>query len=261
MSMETARTLLEHLSRNRLLKRRVEVNGNKIPLFVSPDAQLKFLKSGVKAFDQDLICIAEKYLSPDSNVWDIGANVGLFTFAAASVAVGGTVISVEADTWIAGLLRRTASLKEYSKSRICVVPAAVSRENSVASFMIAKRGRASNSLEATSDSRSQMGGYREKQFVPTLTMDTLLQSFPSPNFVKMDIEGAEYMALQGAQKVINEVRPTFYIEVGNEVASQVCDLFREANYVACDRKGEPLTGKTDFNMLFVPEEKNGLLAA
>lgn len=156
--MKTIRTIAERLFREKYIKRRISVNGKSIPLLVSPDAQLKYLKLGSGSFDKDLIDIAEKYLDSDSNVWDIGANVGVSTFAAASIACKGTVVSVEADTWLANLLRKTASFRQYSANRICVIPVAVSNANSVASFIVAARGRASNSLEASVGFRSQMGG-------------------------------------------------------------------------------------------------------
>ena len=253
--MITVRKIVELLSRGKLLKRVIRVGEKRIPLFVSPDAQLKYLKPGEKAFDRDLIDIAERYLRSDSNVWDIGANVGVFTFAAASIASEGSVISVEADIWLADILRRTSRFKEYSSSRVCIIPVAVSQKNSIASFVVAARGRASNALEETAYSRSQMGGHREKQFVPTLTMDTLLESFPAPDFIKIDIEGAEYMAIQGASKIISEVRPIFYVEVGSECSQQIFKTFKQEKYATFDSAGNPIAENTGFNVFFVPDEK------
>ncbi|MEO1392658.1 MAG: FkbM family methyltransferase [Cyanobacteria bacterium J06634_5] len=253
--MKSLRTVVEKLSRGKYIKRKISVNGRHIPLLVSPDAQLKYLIPGKKSFDQDLISIAETYLDVESNVWDIGENVGVFTFASASVASNGTVVSVEADIWLANLLKRTAGFNQYADKNICVIPTAISKENSVASFIVASRGRASNSLETSSGLRSQMGGVREKQFVPTLTMDTLLTSLPKPDFIKIDIEGAEYMAIQGATKIINTIRPMFYIEIGHEVFPQIFAAFKEANYAAFDPAGKPLTTEAAFNVFFVPEEK------
>jgi FkbM family methyltransferase len=202
--MNILRTIVERLSREKVIKRRIVVDGKSVPLLVSPDAQLKYLKMGSGVFDQDLINIAEKYLTEKSNVWDVGANVGVFTFVASSVAHKGTVVSIEADIWLANILRKTAMFKEYANNTVCVLPVAISNENSIASFMVAARGRASNALEAAGG-RSQMGGVREKQYVPTLTIDTLLNTFPPPDFVKIDIEGAEYMALQGAKNIIPKI--------------------------------------------------------
>ena len=251
--MKFTRTIVERLSRGKVIKRKIVVGGKSAPLLVSPDAQLKYLKLGTGVFDQDLIDIAEKYLEPNSNVWDIGANVGVFTFAASIVAHEGSVVSVEADIWLANILRKTVMFKEYSNNDIYVLPVAISNENSVASFMVAARGRASNALEAAGG-RSQMGGVREKQYVPTLTLDTLLNTFPSPDFVKIDVEGAEYMVAQGATHLINEVRPKFYIEVGSDVSSQILRIFQSAGYAAYDPQGTKLIDSCAPNTFFIPEE-------
>lgn len=252
--MKTLRKLAERLSRGTILKRQVKVGGKTIPILVSPDAQLKYLKPGPKSFDQDLIKIAENYLQPSSNVWDIGANVGVFTFAAATIATQGTIVSIEADIWLANILRKTAQYKEYSTTNICVLPVAISSSNSVASFMIATRGRASNALEKAGG-RSQMGGIREIQYVPTLTLDRLLDTFPAPDFVKIDIEGAELFAIQGAEKLINECRPDIYMEVGNDVSHEIMDIFTKAQYRIFSPQGEPLFNKCTSNAFFIPAEK------
>lgn len=252
--MGVIRSIIEKLSRGRVLRRNIMVQGVSLPILVSPDAQLKYLKPGLKAFDQDLIEIAENYLKENSNVWDVGANVGVFAFAASTVASKGSVLAIEADDWLIGLLRRSAQFKQYRGRDLSILPVAISRENSVASFLIAKRGRASNAL-AEAGGRSQMGGVRMKQFVPTLTLDTLLKSFSKPDFVKIDVEGAEYMVLQGANELIEHVRPIFYIEVGQDVAEDVLSLFTSKKYLACNFFGEVLSEGLLSNSFFVPEEK------
>lgn len=75
------------------------------------------------------------------NVWDIGANVGLFSFAAASL--GAQVVAVEADTWPANLLQRSALLNQLP---VTVFPAAVSDRQGVSKLYLSEHGRASNSL-------------------------------------------------------------------------------------------------------------------
>ena len=251
--MNILRTIVERASRGKVLERWITVNGKTIPLLISPDAQLKYLKLGSGAFDHDLINIAEQHLTENSNVWDVGANVGVFSFAAASIAHKGTVVSIEADIWLANILRKSAMFKEYSNNTICVLPVAISNDNSVASFMVAERGRASNALEVVGG-RSQMGGVREKQYVPTLTLDSLLNTFPPPDFVKIDVEGAEYMVLQGAKNLIKNIRPKFYIEVGSNVSIKILNLFQSSGYVAYDPQGNKLTDSCAPNTLFCPEE-------
>lgn len=256
--MGVLRRGLELLARGRVLKRSVLVGGQRVTLFVSPDAQLKYLKPGLQAFDRDLIRIAERFLGPRSVVWDLGANVGVFAFAAAAVARQGTVLAVEADAWLATLLRRSQQLPGNRGRDVRVLPAAVSDREGVASFLIAARGRASNAL-AEAGGRSEMGGVRETHFVPTLRLDTLLETFPAPDFVKVDVEGAELLALRGATRLLEEVRPTCYVEVGPEVSAEVLERFTAQRYLAFDPAGRRLSQACARNTFFVPEENQAAL--
>lgn len=254
------RTVAERLVRGVVLRRYINVRNKKIPLFVTPDSQLKYLKCWGNSFDRDLIRIAERFVNSDSIVWDVGANVGVFTFAAVSLADNGVLIALEPDTWLAGLMRRSARLSEYRGRDIRIVPAAVSDRNGIAKFMIAKRGRASNSL-AEVGGRSQMGGVRELQYVPTITLDTLLTYMPAPDFVKIDIEGAELMALHGAVQLINNIRPSYYIEVGGNVSDDLYTVFHAASYRAYDGVSGEHVGHCAPNTCFIPEERSDVVAS
>ncbi len=247
------RTLLERLSRRRILKRKICVKDKSVSIYVSPDSQLKYLKFGRNVFDYDLIRIAETFLTPSSNVWDIGANIGIFTFAAATIANQGTILAVEGDIWLAQLLRKTTKIQGNTSFDIRILPAAVSSQNGIATFMIAQRGRASNALEVAGGS-SQMGGVREKQFVPTLTLDTLLSFFPLPDFVKIDIEGAEWMAIQGAKKIIQEVRPVIYMEISSKYAEKIYNVFKTEDYTAYDGESGSAIKTCANNTFFIPNE-------
>ena len=253
--MKIIRKIIQRISHGKVLKRTITVSGKPTPLYVSPDAQLKYLKVGIKAFDHDLIQIAERFLEENSIVWDIGANVGVFTFASAAVASKGTIVAVEADIWLASILRKSARLKHYRNSDIRVLPVAMSEADGTAKFIIAAAGRASNTLKSVyGGGRTQMGGTREEQYVPTLRLDTLLTSMPKPDFIKIDVEGAELMVIKGASRITSEIRPVFYIEVGNEVSAKIFNLFAEQNYIAVSPEGEVLKGLCTFNTFFIPIE-------
>ena len=244
------RRLAERLARGRILRRTILVAGQRVPIYISPDAQLKYLKPGARAFDADLLVLAEQHLSADAVVWDVGANVGTFAVAAAAVAQRGQVFAIEADIWLAGLLRRTAAEPAYG-GRIQVVPCAVAATAGVARFVIAARGRASNALEI-SGGRSQMGGVREVVLVPTLSLDTLLESLPAPTFVKIDVEGAELAVLEGAARLLREVRPKVYIEVDESLAEEVYARFADHGYDALDPTDSRPIERCIENTLFVP---------
>lgn len=244
------RRLAELLARGRKFRRRLRVAGRLAPIWVSPDAQLKYLKPGTRAFDRDLLELAEQHLRPSDVVWDVGANIGTFSVAAATVAVDGEVVAIEADIWLAGLLRRTAA-EPFFGGRIKVVPCAVAAEPGIACFVIAARGRASNALEI-SGGRSQMGGAREVVLVPTLSLDTLLDSLPPPSFVKIDVEGAELAVLEGADRLLREIRPSVYVEVDENSATAVFALFASRGYTALDPANDRPLDRCIENTLFVP---------
>ena len=251
------RTIIERLSRGRSLKRRLPLRFGQTPLYVSPDAQLKYLTFGDGAFDAGLLRIIDMYIREASAVWDIGANVGVFAFGAASIASKGSTLAVEADIWLALLLRKSLLLKENRGLNIQVLPCAIADKNGAASFLIAKRGRASNFLELAGG-RAETGGIRERVTVPTLTLDTLLASFDPPTFVKIDVEGAEVMVLKGAKRLLTEIRPAIYIEISRETNEAVSDILTRSGYVLFDGakpvcEQEPVRACA-YNTLALPRE-------
>lgn len=248
------------MMRGRVFRRHIEVNGLPVELYVSPDAQLKYMKLSKQAFDVDLIRIAECFVEPRDCVWDIGANIGVFTFAAASIANCGTVVAIEADTWLASLMRKTCRLRSHLDQDIRIVPVAIADQDTVLTLRIAGRGRASNALSIASGS-SQMGGVREEQHVPSLTLDSLLKTMPKPDFVKIDVEGAECLVLSGAKTVIRAARPVFYIEVAEKSFPDVISLFDASNYTTFDERGSVVQTWTASNFFFVPNESAAKLKA
>lgn len=256
----TLRSMAEKLSRGKIFKRMFRVNSENHPIYITPDAQLKYLKVGPDKFDSDLIKIAEKFITADSVVWDIGANVGVFTFACASCLNSGTVISIEADPWLCSILKRTATLPFYKGKDIRIIPSAVSNNCGVSTFNIAARGRACNALDIV-PGRSPMGGIREKIYVPTLTLDNLLENQPRPDFIKIDVEGAEAFVIEGAAKIISSARPIFYIEVDQNSYPLIHSSLGDSKYLFFNSDYTPIDHKHSDNVFCVPEEKLKLFRA
>ena len=255
-SIEKAlRTAAERAARGRSFRRHLPARFDSAPILVSPDSQLKYLKPGESAFDAQLLDLAETFVQADSSVWDIGANIGVFSIAAAALAKRGRVLAVEADIWLAELVQRSARLQPATSAAISVLPVAISDSTGIASFVVAKRGRASSSLEAVA-ARSNVGGARYRSYVPTVTLDSLLPTFRPPSFMKIDVEGAEEAVLKGATRVLRESRPKIYVEVGIETTEAVTAILKSNGYELFDcsmsaRHPVPI-GKCAFNTLALP---------
>ena len=254
-----SRNALERLARGRVLKRYISSEYGKLPIYVSPDAQLKYLKLGSNAFDADLVKIADHFINKDHVVWDVGANVGVFSFTCAYRGAA-TIIAIEADSWLCSLLRRTSAFKEYQDRDIRVLSLAVANQNGISEFIIAQRGRASNAL-ASAAGRSQMGGAREHSHVPTLTLDTIAETQPKPDFIKIDVEGAELAVFEGAENLMSVHHPTFYAEIGQSLFSACADLVRKKGYTIFGPDGQPTEQPDRANYFLVHKTKDHMLQA
>jgi FkbM family methyltransferase len=166
-----------------------------------------------------------------SNVWDVGANVGLFTFSAAALAARtGFVLAIEPDVWLSHLMNRTrAELPRDQCAPVEVLCVAVSDSSRVSRLEIAARARASSHLMEAAGS-TQATGTRGVQPTATLTLDFLLDYFPAPSVLKIDVETHEASVLRGASRLLREVRPAIWCEVSHENSAAVTEILHAAGY-------------------------------
>jgi FkbM family methyltransferase len=224
----TVRRLLELISRGRRIRRRLPEAFGRRPIIASPDAALRWLKPGGGAFERTLLELATSRVSPGMVVWDVGANVGAFALPAAHCS-GATVIAIEADPFLAGLLRDTASIPANQDLDIKVLCAAISDHNGIAEFAISGRGRASNGLLAGALS-TQHGATRQILMTPTLTLDAVAETVPAPQLIKIDVEGAELLVLAGAERLLKRHRPIIYVEISGENWTEAAAILKRNNY-------------------------------
>jgi FkbM family methyltransferase len=249
------RSLLETLSRGRVLRRRLPAEHGGHTLYVSPDAAMRLWKRDLGAVDPFLLRMATELVRPGMVVWDLGANVGLFAFAAAFAAgPSGRVLAVEADGWLAGLIERSARAAPASHARVEVLASAVADVPGTATLCIARRGRAGNHLQNVPGS-TQTGGTREVRQVTVVTLDGILDRFAAPHLVKIDTEGAELLCLRGAGRLLREFRPVLLCEVVAENAHAVGALLRDHGYTLFDAGNYPAgrpVGQPTWNTLALP---------
>src|SRR4030081_132617 len=76
----------EHFSRGIILRRRLPREFRNLPIYVSPEAGLRYWRWDLGGVDPMLYRMARELVTAGSIVWDVGANVGLFSFSAAALA-------------------------------------------------------------------------------------------------------------------------------------------------------------------------------
>jgi len=233
------RSAAEQASHRIVFRRRLPSPFSGARMYVSSEGGLRYLRGSMAKVDPALLRLASEFVQPGDVVWDIGANLGLFSFAASVAAgPGGQVLAVEADADLTGLLRRSASANVGRGAPVDVLPSAVCDAVSVARFQIARRNRSTSHLAGYGTAMA--GGLRSSQLVPSVTLDWLAAWFPAPDVVKIDVEGAELAVLAGAAEVLAG-RPVILCEVGGDNARAVADLLAARGYTLFD--GDRLPGE------------------
>jgi FkbM family methyltransferase len=225
-------------------------------IMVSPGSSLSFWRRDLDRTEKMLLDFAEEYVKPGHVVWDIGASVGVFTFASSYRAgISGKVVAVEPDLFSVELLRRSASLSSPGRANVVVLPVAVSDSLGIAEFHIAKTGRSGNHL-ASVEGYSQVYGVRETVSVMTITLDWLMERLPSPNVLKIDVETAEALVLAGGDRLISKTRPVVLCEIRDREAETCTSFFHSHGYKLYDYESRdrlPIK-RAAWNTLALPSE-------
>lgn len=233
------RHILKRLSRGVVLKRRLPREFGAVPVLVSPECALGYWRYNLKSVDPFLLSMVTELVRPGMDVWDVGANSGLFSFAAAGI--GAQVLAIEPDTWLANLLHRSVLTNRLP---VTVLAAAVADESGISALHLSEHGRASNSLQ----------GSGPPQDTVTVTLDWLLEHSPTPQLVKIDVEGCEAAVLRGAAKLL-QTRPIVLCEVTRD-HDDVASLLGAAGYIlyaAREAARHPLQ-RPSYDTLAVPRE-------
>ena len=148
--------------------------------------------------------IFEKNLFKGMTVLDLGGNIGFYTlFARSIVGSTGKVISFEPFPKNANLLK--ASVKENSYENVVIVEEAISNKVGKAFLFLSPDYNSEHSLLDLEFNYGKNWNSPKKIQVNVTTVDDYLKKNEKKlkiDFIKMDIEGSEYFALEGMQQTI-----------------------------------------------------------
>lgn len=232
------RTFVEKSTRRLSFRRNLPKVFGGADIYVSPSVGLRYLFRSMDTIDPSLCRLAKEFVQEGSVVWDVGANVGLFSFVAAHCSgPTGRVISFEPDVWLVQLLRRSCVVQPISSSPVQVVPVALAESVELRTFNIASRSRSTNYLSGYGS--TQTGGISEQQTVLSVTLDWLSERLPLPDVLKIDVEGAELEVLKGGLRLLEVKRPVVLCEVSSERSSEVTQVLKDRGYRIYDGEVSP----------------------
>lgn len=153
-------------------------------------------------YDYDEMNFLLRYLRTEDLFLDIGANVGVYTLLAASKIHAGSLHSFEVLPKNYARLQENIKLNQFNQVNTYAL--AVSHQSGTVALNVADE----DSIPFISQTKTD-----NTITVPTDTLDNLLQNCSLTNLTlaKMDIEGAELLALKGAVSLLKQQRPYVWI--------------------------------------------------
>lgn len=147
---------------------------------------------------------------------DVGGNIGYYSTLMAYS--GCTVHTFEPLPRLAARLRENIALN-HLEPRVSIANFALSSTEGAATLHVA--------IREDDGSHSLIEGVEAPAFdkiqVKTLRLDTYIESrrVPRVDIIKIDVEGAESLVLDGAVKVLKDCRPVVVLESGDRLADQL----------------------------------------
>ena len=152
----------------------------------------------------------------DRVCWDVGAHVGYHSLVFASL--GAQVVAFEPNQHNAARLRAHLERNPALARNIRHLAVAVSDQDGEMAFVhcggLTGESSGSHLVAGLPPLEPKLYAGYERVLVPAARMDSLIaRGERAPDVIKMDIEGAEILALQGGHKLLAEKKPLLLIEV------------------------------------------------
>jgi FkbM family methyltransferase len=226
----------------------------------------------IRAFRKDYGMLVEtlvsgiyhRFVQPGHHVIDAGANAGMHLFPLAQI-VGktGSVTAFEPNPELVAKLRQRAE----NAAQIHIHERALSDKEGMAEFVIYLGNSGLSHLSHSGSVHPEAKGLKSRRVsVETVRLDSYLKDPIA--FIKSDLEGADFLGLRGAERILTECRPLIIAENGRAAAAQRFQFTTEdyfgyvakVGYRIFDVHGMPLTPQSwssdnvGWEAIFIPEE-------
>ncbi len=211
-------------------------------IFVNPLLHAHLARDGKIAYEKEVLRAIEENLEPGDVFYDVGANVGVFSFVAARlVGEGGSVHAFEPEENNLVCFRRSlerSDLVNLDLHALALGPAD-------GSMTFDRRGGAFSGrlVEPGGESRG------ETVVVEVRSVDSLLrEGLPAPALIKVDVEGGEGDVLAGMRRTLERHGPTVLCELhffAPESVRRTLDVLAGAGYACRGLHGAPVDPDAD----------------
>ena len=210
-------------------------------IYINPLFHSNLVKTGdIRDYEPQLREAIVQYCKPGMSAWDVGANVGVFTFLFASrVGSAGIVYAFEPEQNNLECLLRSIQFNGIKN----IMPDNRAISDSVSKQHFDRRGGAfSGRLVGNNNS------YRSTENIETVdtaSIDFLVdeKGYRTPDIIKIDVEGNEYMVLNGMRSILHNRNPVILCEIHTHLGDsslKVFGLLQSSGYAITDIRGRPV---------------------
>lgn len=144
-------------------------------------------------------------------VMDIGANIGIYTILLSHIYPKAKIIAIEASPTIFEMLRSNCKLNNlvFSGSNVLLINKAISDKDDITTEFYEKHSMSTMLKEFLTNLSSTILSNQDelnKRVIRTITIDNLVETINinEISLLKIDVEGAEVLALKGAIKTLTQ---------------------------------------------------------
>jgi FkbM family methyltransferase len=178
----------------------------------------------------------ESEIAPGDVVYDVGANVGVFSLIGATlVGDGGVVVAFEPGYASYARLCDNIALNQLS-SRIVPVPIALSSASGLQAFTYRSQEPGQSRHEFAAAVWRPDGAANGKHYTQPMVSVTLDEAvahlrLPAPNLVKLDVDGAELHVLRGGHQMLtSDTCRSVFVEIDDELTNDVVALLESYGF-------------------------------
>lgn len=211
-------------------------------------------------YERDISKLIGKYINPEKDVVDVGANIGLHSVLFSRLIHSGQkVLAIEPTPNALKYLNANLQRNECNNKVIVFDGIAADIENSYELNVI--EGKEEYSSIGEMNHPKTIGMPMTSIIVKGNTIDNLVElNQLKPGLIKIDTEGAEYKVLSGARDVMRIYRPIILSELNEKLLNaqdnscmDVYEILTKYNYQVLDAYTlKPVTGPIDGEIIAIP---------
>ena len=180
--------------------------------------------------EREQVALIKKLLTPDQAAWDIGIYRGFYTLLFTDlVGFNGVVVAIELDSKNVEVVKEVSKLNNLTN--IQVLNFGISNKNEKAMFIssASSNSRMVNTFKGNFVDEPVLAKGETFREVEFKTINWLAANIGAPDFVKIDIDGAELYALDEADKIFDNENAIVLIESHNHQTNLKITSFFTAN--------------------------------